>query len=580
MGKRKKLKSIRKIIIQHMVVFNVVLFTIFFGIAIALIFRQLLITIGNEQIDTLNQVAERSATIRKLTTGLGDEIYDEFYYRFLVDPDDDLQSVYLEIDDIVNTANSYYKAIDMNLSVTILMKSGAEYFSYNETSTDSKNIKNNYWYVDNFINTKKDMWITRTNDEFNILSYGRIIRDSEDKYLGIILVSSNEKDFSDLYSYLKDNDSVGYILDENGYAISHTNQNLLGVQLMYMPVFLQSNIINDSKLIFDKKSLVYTSTYYDSDSKWTIVRETNFTTLVSNYAYLLIPFVISILVFLMLCVILSKTISSRISKPLTELSLKLAQPEVDNLQEIEIDSGCIEVSEVSKTYNEMVGKINDLIKQIKFDEQNKRIQEMKFLKLQINPHFLHNTLFSIKCLVEMNQNEKAFIMLDKFMLLLKYPIATDKELISLDIEISNTVNYFELMKIRYEYNIELLTFIEDEISEFLIPRLILQPIVENCIFHGLSEDIDATPVSIEIYAYEENGFIIIKIADNGVGMSSDELKGLWNSSIEKSKKFNNIGLNNIRERIKLIYGNESDLFVNSVKWEGIEVILKLKGQTL
>jgi two-component system sensor histidine kinase YesM len=338
-----------------------------------------------------------------------------------------------------------------------------------------------------------------------------------------------------------------------------------------MPAFFKQYGYNGFKQNYDKKLMI--SSYYDPTTKWTLVQESNFDKVFGKYYSLAAALLCILVIFQALGFIISLAISRFISKPLNLFAEKLHMISTANFEKIKIQNTYEEVYTISLVYNEMVDKIENLITKIKEEEKIKRQHELNFLQLQINPHFMHNTLFSVKCLVEMGQSERAAKMLASFMHILRQPIAVENELISIKNEIGNLQNYTTLMSFRYE-NIRLNTYLEETTENCLIPRLLLQPIVENSIFHGLDED--NGDFVIELFAFYNDDKLIIKIRDNGVGMTKEELSRVWMANNKTDRTFNNIGLKNVRDRIKIIYGDDCGLKISSTKGEGTEVELSLR----
>jgi len=159
-------------------------------------------------------------------------------------------------------------------------------------------------------------------------------------------------------------------------------------------------------------------------------------------------------------------------------------------------------------------------------------------------------------------------MLTSFMHMLRQPIAVKNEFITVKQEVENLESYTALMSCRYE-NVRLETYVEDETEKCLIPRLLLQPIMENAIFHGLDEQTTSYPV--ELYVFSTTNNLVIKIRDHGVGMTREEIACIWTNEKIPDLTFNSIGLKNVRDRIKKIYGEEYGVTITSTKGEGTEV---------
>jgi len=175
----------------------------------------------------------------------------------------------------------------------------------------------------------------------------------------------------------------------------------------------------------------------------------------------------------------------------------------------------------------------------------------------------------------MNRSDNAGEMLGDLIKLLKMPITVDMEWIKIEDEVIYLKSYLSLMMKRYEdYNIVMNFSIEPSLNSVLIPRLILQPIVENSIFHGFNGQRKNALIHISFHMLGEK--LIIRIQDNGKGMTKDELDSLWQKSTRNTKPFNSIGLINIKQRIKLLYGEDCGISVVSEPGQGTETILTVR----
>lgn len=570
------MKKLQSLIFKWNFVFTFMLFFFVLLGLMLLVAKTLVDMTGESRVDLLKQVAERSKIINKAAITLANSVYLNLTSE-LMETGPDNQDLTDKINQLVVDCNYYFDGLDIDLSALVLMRSGFQYYSKNEMTNDIRDIKNNYWYMDNFYNSKNEFWIMRFGDTLNktncMLSYGRIIRNAKGEYMGVILINSMERSFYKVYSDIIDKGNNVYILDQDGYAISHSNRDLIGAQIFYMPAFLEQYGQNGYRLNYEKQQLV--SNYCDSTTKWTFVQESDFQNVFGDYLRILSILLPSLLLFLLTGFVLSLLISRYISKPLHLFAAKLQRLSAASFERIEIQYAFHEVHTISLVYNEMVAQIENLIHKIKEDEEIKRKHELNFLQLQINPHFMHNTLFSIKCLVELGQNRRATEMLTSFMHMLRQPIAVKNEFITVRQEVENLQSYTSLMSCRYE-NVRLEPYVEEETEDCLIPRLLLQPIVENSIFHGLDEE--TTDYIIELYIFSNNENLVIKIRDRGVGMTREELAGIWTCERNPDLAFNNIGLKNVRDRIKKIYGEEYGLTILSTKGEGTEVEIVIKKQ--
>ena len=574
------MKNIRKIVMQHMISINILIFTIICCVFFALSVIIFLLYINQEQISTLEQIAERVHVIRNASTVTAKKIDEMFEYRLIHLSNED-KKIKKDLDKFFYSINDFYGEIGIPLSVTILMKDGFEYFSENEVNTDTQAIKTNYWYVNNFISKNENIWVQRFENEDdkkgNVLSYGKILRYGENNdYQGIILVSSTENQFYELYENLIEKNSNVYILDKDGYVISHTNKNLINVQLWHMKAFFENYNKNQINLANKNGELILKAIYYHEDSQLTLVREVTIYNFFEEYIVAFIVAIFSILASVIIIVfIATRSISKKISTPIETFRNNLIVASNEKFRKINPkEYNCAEIYELSLVYNDMTKKIEQHINDTKEHERAKRIHELDVLQLQIKPHFLHNTLFAIKCLLELGYYDKVKIMMDNFMQILKVPIKTKNDSITLFEELNLTKAYFELMKIKHGKEMELYYDLDENTKEFLVPRFILQPIIENSILHGADDKLNS-PISVDIFAYKEDEYVIINVNDTGIGMTEEQLKSIWKEKLAEETKYNSIGLKNIKERILLTYGDKSEIIIESNLYEGTKITLKL-----
>jgi len=223
-----------------------------------------------------------------------------------------------------------------------------------------------------------------------------------------------------------------------------------------------------------------------------------------------------------------------------------------------------EFGQISDSFNAMVERTNSLILAVKEEERQKRIVELDFLRAQINPHFIYNTLTSIRSFVEMNKNEEAENMLFHFSKLLRKTLTRSVEFISVEDELNTIRDYVELQKLRYTEQFDVEYDVDDEVLGCVITSFILQPIVENAIFYNIGL---ADPGRIKITGRLVQDQIILEVIDNGVGMNSDQIR----DAFSKEHRVNSIGLNNVHERIQLNYGPEYGLVIEGTPGQGTTV---------
>ncbi|MTI59861.1 MAG: hypothetical protein FH762_07710 [Firmicutes bacterium] len=576
--KRKNKKKMQAILFNLMSVVNICIFVVVLLTVFVVIFNNSMNMIKKSRLEVLEQIGKRNEIINNVVVYMADNIFETLGSE-LISQKKDYEQLTKGMDSVLDQNSRMLKKIQMEPTIIAIMRDGYEYYSAGETKENVGIIKNSMWYINNFTNNEDEFWTVRFNVEDNIinmkLSYGKILRDNNKEYKGIIIASITEKTLNNVYADVSDTEKMIYILDENGKAISHSIQSLVGNNLYYMPAFFDNYGKNSSVFVARNTKHVLLTNYYSEQTGWVIVEEIPVKSLLKSYS-IIVYMAIYLLIFSTTISFIAVYYTSRkISKPMADITNKMIYSSENEFSKIDIQTEYREAYILSNIFNMTINKMNRLIEKIKDEERNKRKFELSFLRAQINPHFLHNTLFSIKCLIEMNKSEKANIMLSNLMKTLKMHINASKEFISISEEIEYLKNYVSLMQNRYDdRKLTLNISVDDDLLELYIPRLMLQPIVENSIFHGFEKKVVDPVININIDDFESS--LIIRISDNGGGMTTEEIDNLWRNSYKKNSKFKQIGLINIKKRIELLFGEENGITVISEPQKGTEVILKLR----
>lgn len=280
---------------------------------------------------------------------------------------------------------------------------------------------------------------------------------------------------------------------------------------------------------------------------------------------LLITIVLSII-----ALAFAHVISSGIVKPLSNLREKMKDVERGHLAINVKPSQADEVGELTLRFNQMVKRIKHLVEEIQYKEKQKTETELSAMQARINPHFMYNTLNGIRWAAMMEGNQKLAKLIESFVFLLKFSAKNKERLIPVDNEVTLLQHYVELMRLRndqFDYQIHM----EDGMDNHLIIPFLLQPIVENSIFHGIVPMKMRGEIIVQLYTKENQNMAVIR--DNGVGMKKHTLEALLSneSNLEHNTNFNRIGLKNVYERLKLQFGEQAQLKVSSQPDQGTEV---------
>lgn len=277
------------------------------------------------------------------------------------------------------------------------------------------------------------------------------------------------------------------------------------------------------------------------------------------------------LVAIFIIIILSIFIARQISRPVQQLESSMRQVTAGNLEtRISIYSSEREVRALADSFNHMVSRIQKLIKENEKEQELKRKSDLDALQAQINPHFLYNTLDSVVWMAECDQNDEVIQMVNALAMLFRISTSGGKNMITLEDELNHARNYMLIQKHRYTDKFDFEIEVSDGIKKLLVPKIILQPIIENSIYHGVRYLVD--PGVIKISAQVKEEVLYIYVFDNGNGMTKEELKHIWD---KKPKKNRGVGIRNVRDRIQLMMGKEYGLSYKSKKEEGTTAIITL-----
>lgn len=213
-----------------------------------------------------------------------------------------------------------------------------------------------------------------------------------------------------------------------------------------------------------------------------------------------------------------------------------------------------EIGELSSVFMEMIDQIKQQMKDIKSKEEQKREAEVASLQAQISPHFLYNTLNTIKYLARLRNAPNIEEVTTSLIVLLRGVVGNTQRMITLDEEIKNTMSYINIQKYKYIDQIETVWQVDEALLNCKVYKLSLQPIVENAIIHGLGE-LDSGGLLIIKVQQIHAQTIQIEVRDNGLGMTQEQIEHLLGKGgVRKSEQFSSMGINNVHERLNASFG--------------------------
>lgn len=275
------------------------------------------------------------------------------------------------------------------------------------------------------------------------------------------------------------------------------------------------------------------------------------------------------LLMLLFLVIISAFLSNMMTRPIKKLMSNILQVEKGQFEQVEDIASRDEIGLLSTRFNRMSHELKRLVTQIQQEEKEKAAAEIRALQSQINPHFLYNTLGSVKWIASMQRADAIVEITEALIAMLRYAARAEGAMVSVREELDNLKNYMTIQQVRYYNRIRMDVMADEELLDQSMPKLILQPLVENAIFHGLAEIEEDGVVTIRV-AWEANksdGFVI-EVHDNGVGMDEETYLLIEELISGESNSGSSIGLYNVKRRIELHYGSRYGVEFESIEGKG------------
>ena len=293
---------------------------------------------------------------------------------------------------------------------------------------------------------------------------------------------------------------------------------------------------------------------------------------VNTIVYILFTCVI---ISLVLVVIVSFKFSRTLTNPIFKLKRLMKQAESGDLTVRFNFEHNDEIGELGQSFNHMIARIDQLIQMVYVEQENKRTAEMKSLQEQIKPHFLYNTLDTISWMARDYDAEDIVRLVDALTNMFRIGLSHGKDIITVKEEITHVSNYLYIQKIRYKDKLNYVIHVDESLYAVEVPKLILQPLVENAIYHGVKAKRGGGTITITGVPEGEN--LVFTVQDDGAGMLQEKVEELNRRMSERSvlDEQKSFGLFYIRERIQLCYGTGYGVHVESTLGEGTRVTITL-----
>ncbi|WP_433707819.1 cache domain-containing sensor histidine kinase [Paenibacillus illinoisensis] len=291
--------------------------------------------------------------------------------------------------------------------------------------------------------------------------------------------------------------------------------------------------------------------------------------------------------FAILCMvgvaILAALISYRVTRPLISLKQNMIRVEQGDFTQRVASFGSDEFGQIGRGFNRMMEEIHRLFNEVFLLGIREREAELSALQSQIHPHFIYNTLESINMMAIRRKHAEVSSMVTALGKLLRYTIDKVDRIVLLQEELAFVQSYVRIQQVRYNGRLQVIFEVEEEVMDGLIPKLILQPLVENAVYHGIEGQEDGGMIWISALKFDQE--LLLTVRDNGKGLSQEEIDQ-WNESFSQlpSSEFlrcnagGHLGLTNIAQRLHLIYGQGASLSVDGSLGQGLAVTITIPLQ--
>ncbi|WMJ89981.1 sensor histidine kinase [Anaerocolumna sp. MB42-C2] len=408
--------------------------------------------------------------------------------------------------------------------------------------------------------------------------------------IGTLIISIRQDQISKvLEKYANPGDNI-YVCDEDGQIILRLDQGngILPEAASTMPKEYYQDVVEDKVKLINGSD--YLLCNYNIDAKWTMNGKELKVCYFSDYQDVMKQFRaftkqmnILVMAALIILIIVIYFIAIMIVKPIKLLAHHMNQYDMNidtSYKELNVKRND-EIGHLNRSFYNMNENIKELFKQIKVEQKVKEQYRIEFLKAQLNPHFLFNTLGTIRWMAIIKKADNIVEMIDALGNMLRYSMGKGEDLVSIEEEIENLKGYIKIQNMRYGNLCETKILVPDNLLQYKIIRFMLQPIVENAIVHGFGKNKKDNILAIK--ADTIGDYLQIIIEDNGKGLTDEQMVHINQENCENSlednqleyKKFNKIGIHNVNEQIKIRFGNTYGLHFERANDSGTSVIIKL-----
>lgn len=412
-----------------------------------------------------------------------------------------------------------------------------------------------------------------------VITLSRGIRDrsGSGEKEGVFFIDLNYSAISELC----DQSTVGtkgytFILDAKGNIVYHPQQQQLYNELQTENISLIMDTDEDTVLTGTGNDGKLYSISRSGKTGWTVVDCTSVRELLRKSRQAQSVYVLTAIILVIVALLFSRFMARSITLPIQKLrdSMKKVQEGDFSVSDVVVDSKN-EIGSLTKSFDVMTHRIHELMEQNVHEQEEKRKSELKALQSQIKPHFLYNTLDSIIWMAEGKKNEEVVLMTASLARLLRQSISNEDEVVPIANEVEYARGYLTIQKMRYKDKLEFQIEVDSSILYIPLIKLVLQPIIENAIYHGLKYK--ESKGLLIVKGFMKDGNAVLQVIDDGVGMDEETLAHIYDKH-KVNYHSNGVGVYNVQKRLKLYYGEDYGITYTSELGKGTTATITIPGR--
>ncbi|SEL81547.1 sensor histidine kinase [Paenibacillus sp. OK003] len=451
------------------------------------------------------------------------------------------------------------------------------------------NVEETSWYEQALRNKGRYMLLRNASESVSpgsenkqFISFIRMIRDLDNTSpLGMLVINIKGESFAQAYANLLNQDSFQIaVLDEHNQIIVDNStvdpgniafQEMLTTHIDELEQHFQQS--NSGSFTLNGESEKYAVTYRsDGKEQWKFISVNSYDSVDTRNKSLVLLALALLSINGTVFFVSSFIISNSIIKPIHKLLRSMNKAPSGNFRKVNMELNSYEFKQLFRGYNQMIEQMDQMLKRKLEEQKTIRRAELNTLQAQIKPHFLYNTLDSITSLALSGRNHQVCELLEALGTYYRMSVSKGRDVITLGEEIEIVRNYMKIQKTRYQDTFEMEFRVDKGCLQTPIPKLVLQPLAENSLYHGIRPK--GSKGTIRIHASKTKGGVELSISDDGVGMSEHEIDQILHQTEQKGE-IRSFGLWGTLERLRMFYGIEDGITIHSGAGKGTTILIKI-----